>query len=221
MVLQAINKTRMHPVGKLPITVQPRSYWHPKAAKGLSIPPKYYPHPSNTNTIKAIITKELTPPVTITEQFPNALMARSNRWKVKTSTYHCQRMPSRFASIYHTLFLSPTRETYSWAGITPVPRHHSSHHYPNRIVCISCRHTKEDTDIWKCVNLSHLNRYMKRAHYLSSNPAQPCSHWHWEISSIPEHYNRRMDEAFAGLSGYRCIVDNVIIYDSDITQHTY
>lgn len=40
------------------------------------------------------------------------------------------------------------------------------------------------------------------------------------ISSISEHYNRRMDEAFAGLTGYRRIVDDVIIYDSDITEHT-
>ena len=29
-----------------------------------------------------------------------------------------------------------------------------------------------------------------------------------------------MDEAFAGLTSYCCIVDNIIIYDSDITEHT-
>ena len=40
------------------------------------------------------------------------------------------------------------------------------------------------------------------------------------ISSISEHYNHRMDEAFAGLLGYRRIVDDVVIYDSDVTQHT-
>ena len=39
------------------------------------------------------------------------------------------------------------------------------------------------------------------------------------ISSISEHYNRWMDEAFAGLTGYRRIVDDVIIYDSDKTKH--
>ena len=39
------------------------------------------------------------------------------------------------------------------------------------------------------------------------------------ISSISEHYNRRMDEAFAGLSGFRHVVDDVVIYDSDATQH--
>ena len=36
------------------------------------------------------------------------------------------------------------------------------------------------------------------------------------ISSILEHYNRRMDEAFTGLAGYRC---NIIIYDSNATRH--
>ena len=39
------------------------------------------------------------------------------------------------------------------------------------------------------------------------------------ISSISEHYDRCMAEAFAGLSGFRCIVDDIIIYNSDATQH--
>ena len=39
------------------------------------------------------------------------------------------------------------------------------------------------------------------------------------ISSISEHYNRRMDEAFSGLTGYRRIVDDFVIYDSDKAQH--
>jgi len=39
------------------------------------------------------------------------------------------------------------------------------------------------------------------------------------ISSISEHYNRRMTEAFAGLSGFRHIMDDVVIYDSNITDH--
>ena len=29
-----------------------------------------------------------------------------------------------------------------------------------------------------------------------------------------------MDDDFAGLTGYRRIVDNLVIYDSDPTQHT-
>ena len=39
------------------------------------------------------------------------------------------------------------------------------------------------------------------------------------ISSISEHYNRRMAEAFNGLSGFRRIVDDFVIYDSNITDH--
>ena len=39
------------------------------------------------------------------------------------------------------------------------------------------------------------------------------------ISSISEHYNHRMDEAFAGLKGHRRIVDDVVIFDRDTTLH--
>ena len=39
------------------------------------------------------------------------------------------------------------------------------------------------------------------------------------ISSISEHYDRRMAEAFTGLIGFRHIVDDIVIYDSD-PQHT-
>jgi len=39
------------------------------------------------------------------------------------------------------------------------------------------------------------------------------------ISSISEHYKRRMTEAFNGLSGFRRIVDDFVIYDSNIADH--
>ena len=39
------------------------------------------------------------------------------------------------------------------------------------------------------------------------------------ISSISEHYDRRMYEAFQGLSSFHRIVDDIVIYDSDATQH--
>ena len=39
------------------------------------------------------------------------------------------------------------------------------------------------------------------------------------IASISEHYNRRMDEAFAGLTGNHRIMDDIIIYDSEIMEH--
>ena len=39
------------------------------------------------------------------------------------------------------------------------------------------------------------------------------------ISSISEHYNRRMAEAFEGLPGYRRIVDDVVIYSDADKSH--
>ena len=39
------------------------------------------------------------------------------------------------------------------------------------------------------------------------------------ISSISEHYNRKMTEAFRGLTGFRRIVDDFVIYDSNISDH--
>ena len=39
------------------------------------------------------------------------------------------------------------------------------------------------------------------------------------ISSISEHYNRRLDEAFRGLHNYRRIVNDVVIYDDNETSH--
>jgi len=39
------------------------------------------------------------------------------------------------------------------------------------------------------------------------------------LSSTAEHYNRRMAEALEGLSGYRSIVDDIVISDKDPEQH--
>ena len=124
--------------------------------------------------------------------------------------------------------------------------------------------TKKGTDKTRmCVDLSHLNKFVKRERYQCPSPAQAVADittenakvftkldalkgYHqcplddesqllttfitpfgrfkylrapYGISSISEHYNRRMDEVFTGLSGYRRIVDDIIIYDSDATQH--
>jgi len=39
------------------------------------------------------------------------------------------------------------------------------------------------------------------------------------LSSIAEHYNQRMVEAFKDLAGFRYIVDDVVIYDKNIENH--
>ena len=112
---------------------------------------------------------------------------------------------------------------------------------------------KKDSDrIRMCVDLSRLNRYVKRERYQSLTPAEAVADiaaeeahyftvldamkgYHqcpldeesqvlttfitphgcfkylrapYGLSSIAEHYNRRMAEAFEGLSGFRRIVDD-------------
>ena len=42
----------------------------------------------------------------------------------------------------------------------------------------------------------------------------------YDISSIAEHYTGRMDEAFIGLTGFRRVVDDVLIFDSNVEEHT-
>ena len=39
------------------------------------------------------------------------------------------------------------------------------------------------------------------------------------LSSIAEHYNRRMAEAFEGLTGFRRIVDDIVIFDKNVQDH--
>ena len=39
------------------------------------------------------------------------------------------------------------------------------------------------------------------------------------VTSIAEHYNRRMDEAFEGLVGFRKVVDDVIIFSRTREEH--
>ena len=115
---------------------------------------------------------------------------------------------------------------------------------------------KKNTDrIRMCVDLSRLNRYVRRERYQSCTPAQAVADiaatnakfftvldalkgYHqcpldndsqilttfitpfgrykylrapYGNSSISEHYDRRMAEAFAGLTGFRRIVDDIII----------
>ena len=111
-----------------------------------------------------------------------------------------------------------------------------------------------------CVDLSKLNRFVRREHYPSVTPAEAVTDIHqsqakfftvfdalkgyhqcpldeesqrlitpfgqfkylralYGISSISEHYNRRMDEAFAGVQGIRKIVDDVVVFDKDERQH--
>lgn len=97
-----------------------------------------------------------------------------------------------------------------------------------------------------CADLSHLNNYIKRVKYQSATLSQAVAditnnnakiftklnaHWTKKVSytvqeiqaylgSIWHIIQHWMDEAFTGLTGYWCIVDDVIICDSEMMEHT-
>ena len=123
---------------------------------------------------------------------------------------------------------------------------------------------KTGTDrICMCVDLSKLNKFVRRERYPSLTPARAVTDiqqskakcftvfdalkgYHqfpldeesqklttfitpfdrfmylrapYGISSISEHYDRRMDKALRDIQGIRKIVDDVIVYDQDEAQH--
>ena len=123
---------------------------------------------------------------------------------------------------------------------------------------------KRNSDgIRMCVDLSKLNKFVRRERYPSVTPAEAVTDiaqskakyftvldalkgYHqcpldedsqklttfitpfgrfkylrapYGICSISEHYNRRMDEALAGLKDFRKIVDDVVIFDQDEQEH--
>ena len=112
-----------------------------------------------------------------------------------------------------------------------------------------------------CLDLSHLNHYVRQKRYQSPTPAgavaditasnaklftvlDAMKSYHqcpleqesqllttlinrfkylcapYGLSCISEHYNRHMAEAFADLTGFYRIMDDIVICQSDITEHT-
>ena len=283
IVPRAVNGTRMHPIGKLPVTLTlgQRKFvddlhiytdvegillsW--KAAKGLSILPQCYPKPCDTAFTNAITTTHHVPASQqIMQEFPSVFDGRIQT--MEGEKFHialtdnakpfCVRAPRAIPFAYRDK-LKAELELLQYQGIiTPVTE-------PTEWCApIVVTPKKESDDIRMCVDLSHLNKYVKRERYQSATPSQAVADitaehariftkldamkgYHqcpldeesqilttfitpfgrfkylrapYGISSISEHYNRRMDEAFAGLTGYRRIVDDVVIYDSDTTEHT-
>ena len=122
---------------------------------------------------------------------------------------------------------------------------------------------KKNGGIRPCVDLSHLNKFVRTEQYQSPIPLEEvasitASEAKWftvfdaakgyhqcplhkdsvpkttfitpfgryaflrapyGVSSISDHYNRRMDEAFAGLTGFKKIVDDVVIYSRTREEH--
>ena len=123
---------------------------------------------------------------------------------------------------------------------------------------------KNSDKIRMCVDLSELNKYVRRERYPSVTPAEAVADisqskarfftvfdalkgYHqipldresqrlttfitpfgrymflralYGISSISDHYNRRMEEAFSGMEDFRRVVDDVIVFSESKEAHT-
>ena len=252
-----------------------------KAAKGLKILPKCYPYPIDTATgsprqAQGTLSNTPPPPAQVnhmlaseelTKEFPSVFDGQ-----IKTmagETFHislsngakpfCVNTPRSIPFAYRDKLKAELDLLQTQGIIAPVTE---PTEWCAPIVVTPKKHTD---NIRMCVDLSRLNRYVRRERYQSSTPAQAVADiaadsakiftkidaikgYHqcpldeesqtlttfitpfgrfkylrapYGISSISEHYNRRMDEAFAGLTGYRRIVDDVVIYDSNPVQHVH
>ncbi len=280
---RAINGTTMIPIGKLPITLSLGTHAYTddfhiypkvtgtllswKAAKGLTILPEHYPNPTPAITPHLAVATANQPALTfdIRREFPSVFDGR-----IKTmngENFHitlredaqpfCVNTPRAIPFAFRDKLKAELDLLQEQGIITPVTE-------PTEWCAPIVVTPKKGTDqIRMCVDLSRLNRFVKRERYQSATPAQAVADiaaenakiftkldalkgYHqcplhedsqplttfitpfgrfkylrapYGISSISEHYNRRMDDAFAGLVGYRRIVDDVVIYDSDPAQH--
>lgn len=278
---RAVNGSTMHPIGKLPvklvlgnrkITEEFHIYadvtativsW--KIAKYLRILPPRYPQPIPPDEPSVVAHTKVTPPSDPQADYPSvfdgvvktmegelfhiALTEDAKPFCVhtpRTIPYAFRdKLKAELQLLQEQNIIAPVTEPTEWcAPIVVTP--------------------KKGTDkIRMCVDLSHLNKYVRRERYQCPTPAQAVADiaaenakvftkldalkgYHqcpldvesqllttfitpfgrfkylrapYGISSISEHYNRRMDEAFAGLSGYRRVVDDVVIFDSNEAEH--
>ena len=200
-----------------------------------------YPQPSKINSIASIATE--TPSLTTqTKEFQNIMRefpsVFDGRIKTMDGEKYRDKLKAELEILQSQGIITPVTVPTEWcAPIVVTP--------------------KKDTDAIKmCVDLSHLNKYVKRERYQLATPAQAVADisaenakiftkldamkgYHqcsldeesqtlttfitpfvrfkylrapYGISSISEHYNRRMDEAFA--------VDDIIIYNNNAAQYT-
>ena len=281
---RAVNGSTMSPIGKLPLslTLGPTEYtdefhiypqvkgallsW--KAAKGLKILPESYPHPPTPVTPPCISVVEHAPPPPSDEimaAFPSVFDGQVKSMEgeefhiqlVDGAQPFCVHTPRTIPFAYREKLQDELALLQSQGIIAPVTT-------PTEWCAPIVVTPKKDSDrIRLCVDLSRLNKYVRRERYQSPSPAQAVADiaaeeakvftkldalkgYHqcplaeasqllttfitpfgrfkflrapYGISSISEHYNRRMDEAFVGLKGYRRIVDDVVIFDRDTTLH--
>ena len=290
VIPKAANGAKMHPVGRLPVCFKIGNKKHLddlhiypnvtgtlmswNTCKELGILPDCYPNPTIMSiTVSSIANTTAIPPSSqssldkhsAVQEFPTVF--DGNIDSMEGEKFHiyltddakpfCVNTPRSIPYAYRDKLkaeldllqsqniIAPVTEATDWcAPIVVAPK-------------------KNSDRIRMCVDLSHLNRYVKRERYQSPTPAEAIADisacqakfftvldamkgYHqcpldqesqllttfitpfgrfkymrapYGISSISEHYDRHMYEAFQGLSGFRQIVDDIVIYDSDATQH--
>ena len=288
---RAVNGLHMTPIGKLPVRIQleGRSYnndlhiypgvtgalilW--KAAKELGILPTHYPQPEQrqgTSTSQPRLqttSSQATTHSRVAEEFMHEFSTvfdgevtvmegeTFNISLMEGAKPFCVKAPRTIPFAYRAKLKKELDQLLQQGIITPVTE-------PTEWCAPIVVAPKKDTDrIRLCVDLSRLNRYVRREKYQSPTPAEAVADiaaeeanfftvldtkkgYHqcplaeasqlmttfitpfgrfkyrrvpYGLSSIAEHYNRRMADAFQGLAGFRRIVDDFIIYDKDETTH--
>ena len=278
---RTVNGSVMQPLGKLPVTITLKGRkcledfhiysnvdrvlisW--KVARNLSILPDTYPRPIEPPSIPHVDTIQESPSDLLIDAFPSVFDDQIKT--MEGEVFHisltedaqpfCVRTPRTIPFAYRDKLKAELDHLQAQGIIAPVT-------VPTDWCAPIVVAPKKNSDkIRLCVDLSRLNRYVKRERYQSPTPAQAVADiasenariftkldalkgYHqcpldetsqllttfitpfgrfkflrapYGISSISEHYNRRMDEAFSGLSGYRRIVDDVVIYDDDDKKH--
>ena len=249
-----------------------------KAAKGLKILPDSYPNPPSPSPPQVAITDVSTPdhptidhptinhpttdhPTGIMSEYPHVF--DGNVKTMEGEKFHivltddakpfCVHTPRTIPFAYRDKLQKELQLLQSQGIIEPVTE-------PTEWCAPIVVAPKKDSDqIRMCVDLSRLNRYVKRERYQSPTPAEAVADIAAEnakvftkLDALKGYHQGPLDEesqkliyhtirqiqvppsplwylvhsrtlqpkAFAGLSGYRRIVDDAVIYDSNERDHT-
>ena len=289
---RTVNGSCMKPWGKIPVTIQLGNqiyrediHIYPgiagaliswKAAKGLGILPPHYPYPQTNYRDNGGVSQPGVKTTTVgnqvqgtmeglVQEFPSVFDGQIR--SMEGETFHiylveeaipfCVKAPRSVPFAYREKLKAELQLLQEQGIIIPVVE---ATEWCAPIVVTP----KKGTDrIRMCVDLSRLNRYVRRERYQSPTPAEAVADiaaeeakyftvldamkgYHqcpldeesqvlttfitpfgrfkylrapYGLSSIAEHYNRRMAEAFEGLSGFRRVVDDIVIFDKDKGSH--
>ena len=283
MTPRGVSGRKLTPLGQLPVQITLGRTTHTdnlhiypnvkgillswKAAQALNVLPKDYPSqlPDTRALSLSVNQKPQEPSSDLMSEFPTVFNDQINQMKgeefhinlTQDAQPFCIKTPRSVPFAYRDKLKEELDHLQAQGIIAPVT------HPTEWCAPIVVTPKKDSKKIRLCVDLSHLNRYVKRERYQSDTPAQAVADiaadhakiftkldamkgYHqcplsvtsqdlttfltpfgrfkflrapYGISSISEHYNRRMDEAFSGLFGYRRVVDDIVIYDQDPDKH--